>query len=94
MRIESGLKTLEAGLEQWAFAVVNLSSDGVSSKTSPNQINGTPISDACDEGAQQSWCTGFPDSVVEWMEWRYVTLIQAFAEEIYESLNPGAVESV
>ena len=81
-------------LEQWAFAAVEVSSNGDGSFEEPLQIVGLPDSDTCEPDAQQSWRTWLPDAGPEWVEMRFATSVYAFAVEIHESLNPGAVTVV
>jgi len=81
-------------LEQWAFAVVGVSSAGDGDIHFPNHITGPPDSDACDPSAQRSWQTQSPDSGMEWVEMRFTAPVYPFAIEIYQSLNPGAVTVV
>jgi len=84
-------------LEQWGFAVIEASSHPTTTAGEPTRIIGPPSSDCEPENfnfLDASWRTLEPDAGMEWIEIRFAQPVHAFAVEVYETLNPGAVVAV
>ncbi len=94
----SPVQAQEELLEQWAFAVINVSSRPVSSLGGAEHLTG-PANTQCETSAigefdGLSWRTNRQDDGEEWIELRYSLPVWASAIEVYESFNPGAVTAV
>ena len=84
-------------LEQWVLAVVGASSYPITTAGSSGQVLGPP-QNICEledfRFLDDSWRTLEPDAGVEWIEVRFAQPVHAFAVEVYETLNPGAVVAI
>jgi len=94
----SPVQAQEEVLEQWAFAVVNVSSRPISHLGGADHATGAPNTE-CETSAIGnfdgfSWRAGQPDDGEEWIELRYSLPVWASAIEVYESFNPGAITAL
>jgi enediyne biosynthesis protein E4 len=84
-------------LEQWVFAVMEASSRPGTSAGSDDRISGAPNS-TCETGdfnfESESWRPLEPDRGDEWITVRFAQPVYAYAIEVYEGFNPGAVVMV